>query len=243
MQVLCERLEVLVKEDPTFAVCVIVLANSPASDYGQKAPNRLDCGWLFAHYPVMNPVLYSDRLKLTPLDTSDVDLATEMFTDPDVLKFAGGAMSADEIREEMSNWIKRGGNGCIGVWCITDRGSGEKMGSVALLPMPVEEDDTDYSLLVPGQMPSGDIEVGYFLKRSAWGKGYATEACRRLIQVAFEELRLTEVVATFEVGNHASQNVLEKTGFVARGTMRCYGEEGPSYRITRDEWLELRRPT
>jgi RimJ/RimL family protein N-acetyltransferase len=67
------------------------------------------------------------------------------------------------------------------------------------------------------------------------------EACRRLIRLAFEESSLTEVVATFEVGNIASRNVLEKAGFVDHGTMRCYGEDGPNYRITRDGWLALQQ--
>jgi len=178
---------------------------------------------------------------LTPFDAADVGLAIEMFTDPDVLRFAGGVMEEDEIRRNMSNWIARGGNGCIGIWCISDRSSGEKFGSVALLPMPVEEDDTDFSLVIPGQMPDGDVEIGYFLKRSAWGNGYATEASRRLIRMAFEESRLTEVVATFEVGNIASRNVLKKAGFVDRGMAQCYGETGPYYRITRDEWLGLQQ--
>jgi RimJ/RimL family protein N-acetyltransferase len=189
----------------------------------------------------MNLVLHSERLTLTPFDAADVDLAIEMFTDPDVLKFAGGVLQEDEIRRNMSNWTKRGGNGCIGIWCISDRSGGEKLGSAALLPMPVEADDNDFNLVIPGQMPDGDVEIGYFLKRSAWGKGYATEACRRLIQMAFEESRLTEVVATFEVGNIASRNVLEKAGFVDHGTMRCYGEDGPNFRITRDGWLGLRQ--
>jgi len=189
----------------------------------------------------MNLILYSERLTLTPLDASDVDLAIEMFTDPDVLKFAGGVMEEEKIRIEMSNWTKRGGNGCIGIWCVSDQGSGEQLGSAALLPIPVEEDDTDFGLVVPGRMPGGDIEVGYFLKRSAWGKGYATEACKRIIQMAFEESPLTEVVATFEAGNVASRNVLDKAGFVDRGTMRCYGEDGPNYRITREEWLKPRQ--
>ena len=187
----------------------------------------------------MNLVLHSERLTLTPLDASDVDLALEMFTDPDVLRYAGGAVKEDEIRRDMANWTKRGGNGCIGIWCIADRGSGEKFGSTALLPMPVDEDDTDYDLVIPGRMPHGDVEVGYFLKRSAWGRGYATEACKRLIQMAFEESPLTEIVATFETGNAASRNVLEKAGFTDHGTMRCYGEDGPNYRITRDEWLAI----
>ncbi len=191
----------------------------------------------------MNLVLYSKRLTFTPFNASDVDLAMEMFTDAEVLKFAGGVMEEDEIRRDMSNWTKRGGNGCIGIWCISDQGSGEKLGSAALLPMPVEEDDTDFSLVIPGRMPDRDVEIGYFLKRCAWGQGYATETCKRLIRMAFEESPLTEVVATFDIGNVASRNVLEKVGFVNRGTMRCYGEEGPNYRITRDEWLRSQQST
>jgi len=191
----------------------------------------------------MNLVLYSKRLTFSPFDASDVDLAMEMFTDAEVLKFAGGVMEEDEICRDMSNWTKRGGNGCIGIWCISDQGSGEKLGSAALLPMPVEEDDTDFSLVIPGRMPDRDVEIGYFLKRSAWGQGYATETCNRLIRMAFEGSPLTEVVATFDIGNVASRNVLEKVGFVNRGTMRCYGEEGPNYRITRDEWYGLQQST
>lgn len=189
----------------------------------------------------MNLELHSERLVLTPLGASDVDLSLELFTDPDVLEFAGGVMSEDEIRGEMSNWVKRGGNGCIGIWRISGRGGGEKLGSAALLPMPVEEDDTDFSLVIPGQMPDGDVEIGYFLKRSAWGKGYATEASKRLLRFAFEESPLTEIVATFEVGNVASRNVLQKAGFVNRGLMRSYGENGPNFRVTRNEWTELQQ--
>jgi ribosomal-protein-alanine N-acetyltransferase len=191
----------------------------------------------------MNLVLCSKRLTLTPFDGPDFDLAMEMFTDPDVLRYAGGVMDEDEIREQMSNWIKRGGNGCIGIWSVSDRGNGEKLGSAALLPMPIDEDDTDFGLVIPGQMPDGDVEIGYFLKRSVWGKGYATEACKRLLQMAFEESPLTEVVATFDAGNIASENVLRKAGFSDRGVRRSYGEDGANYRITRDEWNRWQRST
>ncbi len=189
----------------------------------------------------MNLVLQTERLTLTPFDAADVDLAIEMFTDPEVVKYAGGVIGEDEIRKDMPNWVKRGGNGCIGIWCITDRSSGEKFGDAALLPMPVEEDDTDFSLVVPGNMPDAEIEVGYFLKRSAWGNGYATEACKRILRMAFEESDLAEVVSTFEVGNTASQHVLKKSGFIDHGTKRSYGVVAPYYRITRAEWLCLER--
>ena len=96
------------------------------------------------------------------------------------------------------------------------------------------------SLVVPGTMPEGDVEVGYFLKRSAWGNGYATEACRRIVRFAFEDSPLDEVVATFDPGNTASQRVLEKSGFVHHGTRRCYGDDGVDYRISRADWLRSR---
>jgi RimJ/RimL family protein N-acetyltransferase len=165
-----------------------------------------------------------------------------MFTDPQVVRYAGDVLSEQQIKEKASTWAKRGAGGWIGIWTISDRESGEKYGSVALLPMPIEEGDTDYDLVVPGQVPKGHIEIGYYLKRSAWGFGYATEACRRLLQFAFQETPLTEVVATFHKDNLASRNVLEKSGFADRGIMRCYGKDGLNFRITRDEWSKLQLP-
>jgi len=182
--------------------------------------------------------LLTDRLRLSPLVDSDIDLSLEMFTDPEVVEFVCDLMTDDEIRKEMSNWTKRGGNGCIGIWCISDCNSNEKYGSVFLLPMPIDDDDTDYSLIVPDRMPEAEIEIGFALKRSAWGKGYATEACKRLLQFAFEETPLNEVVASFYEENIASRNVLEKSGLFDRGRMWCCGEDSPNFRITRDEWKE-----
>jgi len=189
----------------------------------------------------MSLTLLTDRLRLTPLVDADIDLSLEIFTDPVVVKYVCDLMTEAQIRQEMSNWTKRGGNGGIGIWRIAHRKTGEKFGSALLLPMPIDEDDTDYSLVVLGEMPNGDIEIGYCLKRSAWGQGYATEACRRLLRFAFEETPLNEVVASFNEENVPSKRVLEKSGLVDRGHMRCYGKEGPNFRITRDEWNELQK--
>ena len=182
--------------------------------------------------------LHTERLRLTPFVDDDLDLALEMWTDPDVVEYVCDVMTELEIRQEMTNSIKRGGNGGIGIWCVADQSTGEKLGDTYLLPMPIDEDDTDYSLVVMGQMPDADIEIGYFLKRSAWGQGYATEVCKRLLQFAFEEVLLNEVVASVDETNIASRKVLEKCGLLDRGRTRCYGKDSPIYRITRDEWNE-----
>jgi ribosomal-protein-alanine N-acetyltransferase len=187
----------------------------------------------------MNPILLSERLSLTPLAVGDVDVAIEMFTNPAVMTFIDGAMDEADIRREMPLWTKRGGDGCIGIWCISDRETGEKYGTAFLLPMEAEGDDTDWDRVIPGVMPDGDVEIGYFLKEAAWGKGYATEACRRLLRFAFEETPLDEVVATLDDDHEVSKRVLEKSGLSCRGRRVAYGEDCPDWRIGRAQWLAL----
>ena len=183
--------------------------------------------------------LHTERLLLTPFALTDLDLALEMWTDPEVVKYIGDVMTEAEVRQEMSDVTKRGGNGGIGIWCIADRRTGEKLGDSFLLPLPIDEEDTDFSLVVMGQMPDAEIEIGFFFKPSAWGQGYATEVCERLLQFAFQEVSLNEVVSSIDEDNVASKKVLEKCGLLDRGRTRCYGKDSPIYRITRDEWNEL----
>ncbi len=191
----------------------------------------------------MNLDLLTERLRLTPLVDTDIDISIEMYTDQRVVKYVCDPLSEDEVRAGMSDWTRRGGNGCIGIWCVSDRMSAEKYGDAYLLPLSVEEPDNDFSLLIPGQMPAGDIEIGFFLKPSAWGKGYATEVCRRLLEFAFQDSPLNEVVSSVNEEHVVSRHVLEKTGFIDRGYMRCYGEVSPIYRITRQEWEVAQRST
>ena len=185
--------------------------------------------------------LHSDRLILTPLESADVELAVELWTDPEVVRYICDASTEAEVRREMPGAIRRGGNGCIGVWCVAHRKTGDKLGSTYLLPLPTEEDDIDYDLIVMGQIPDADIELGYFLKPSAWGQGYATEISQRMLQYAFQEAALNELVASVDANNIASRNVLEKSGFLYRGQTMCWGKESPIYKITRDEWIEIRQ--
>ena len=176
-------------------------------------------------------------LALRPLALDDADLVVELFTDPVVKKYTGGPQSETAIRDEMRVSTRRGGNGCIGIWTIVRKKDREKLGTVARLPMPVDTQVTDYDLVVPGQYPDAEIEIGFFLKPSAWGQGYAAEACRRVLELVFEDSPLTEIVANFDPANEASRKLLTRLGFVDRGTGRAYGVDAPRYTITRDDWL------
>ena len=183
--------------------------------------------------------LETGRLLLRPLVEDDWDMVLETFTDPEVMKFVADISDEETLAAEMKAYIRRGAGGRIGVWCVLRRETGEKLGTSVLLPMPIEEHDTDWSLLQEDRYPDADIEVGYILKRSAWGNGYATEACRRLVQFAFEETELDEIVAVTDPRNAVSQKVLRKCGLRDEGLRRAYAEECPAFRISRKQWLEL----
>jgi RimJ/RimL family protein N-acetyltransferase len=187
----------------------------------------------------VNLELETDRLLLRPLVENDWEMALETFMDPEVMKFVADVGSEEALAEEMKTAIRRGAGGRIGVWCVLQRETGEKLGTAILLPLPIEEDDTDWSLVQEDRYPDADIEVGYILKRSAWGNGYATEACRRLVQFAFEETELNEIVAVTDPRNAASQKVLRKCGLRDEGLRRAYADECPAFRISRQQWLEL----
>ena len=67
-----------------------------------------------------------------------------------------------------------------------------------------------------GMQPTSDVDdsggVGYRLNRTAWGKGYATEGTRALIDKAFAELGMERVVADTMAVNHRSRAVMRRSG-------------------------------
>ena len=63
-----------------------------------------------------------------------------------------------------------------------------------------------------GRRPSGAVELGYWIARPFWGRGFATEACSALIDIA-ATLGLTSLEGSHFLDNPASARVLEKLGF------------------------------
>ena len=91
-----------------------------------------------------------------------------------------------------------------------------------------------------GRRPSGSVEMGYWIARPFWGRGYATEACSALVEIA-RTLGLPSLEGSHFIDNPASARVLDKLGFKSLGItgprMSCArGEEVPA-RLMR---LELR---
>lgn len=85
----------------------------------------------------------------------------------------------------------------LGYWVAVEKATGDWIGWFHFRPAPSD--------------PS-EMELGYRLRKSAWGKGYATEGAGALVRKGFAERSVTRVTATALAANHASLRVMEKVG-------------------------------
>lgn len=92
----------------------------------------------------------------------------------------------------------------------------------------------------------GRPELGYWLGVEYWGRGFATEAVRAAIDLAFEEFEIEVLKSGARVANPASRNVLEKCGFQWGGVelhrFEALGSSTPvdTFRLTRGVWASLK---
>lgn len=96
----------------------------------------------------------------------------------------------------------------------------------------IEQNDGTHigDLCFKGLQDDGIAEIGYGILEEYQGKGYATEAVQAACRWAFQHAEVKALDAEADLGNVASQRVLEKCGFRANGTI---GEEGPRFTLSR----------
>jgi RimJ/RimL family protein N-acetyltransferase len=186
----------------------------------------------------MDIFLETDRLILRRFTESDVDNLVALDSDPEVMRFITGGLPTP--REEYENdrmprylWYYEQFAG-YGFWAAVEKSTGDFAGWFHFRPA---ED-----------APSDEPELGYRLRKSCWGKGYASEGSRALIDKGFTELGVRRVVAYTMAVNAASRRVMEKCGltfvriFVADWPMPVEGDEhgDAEYALSRADW-EARR--
>jgi [ribosomal protein S5]-alanine N-acetyltransferase len=86
-----------------------------------------------------------------------------------------------------------------------------------------------------GIQPYGETEteIGWWLRRDAWGRGLATEAAREVLRFGLYDRNLPEIVAIADPRNDASIHVMHKLGMIAAGVAVEDGRELVKFRISR----------
>jgi RimJ/RimL family protein N-acetyltransferase len=140
------------------------------------------------------------RLLLRRWRESDREPFARLNGDPQTLVFFPQTLdraASDALVDRIeANFDTRG----WGLWALELKATGEFIGFTGLSPMP---DD------VPG---AGGVEIGWRLARTAWHHGYATEAARTAMTVAFDGVGLAELWSMTAVLNEPSQAVMRRIG-------------------------------
>ena len=172
--------------------------------------------------------LETDRLTLRMLRESDIDAYAEMCSDPEVMRYIGDGqplarpMAWRNLAMMVGHWSLRG----YGLWAAEERSSGVLVGRIGFWN--------------PEGWPG--FELGWMLRRSFWGKGYATEGARAALRFAFGRLAQPHVISLIHPENAASIRVAERLGERRLDSVAVMGKPALVFRITREEWAERNEP-
>jgi ribosomal-protein-alanine N-acetyltransferase len=150
------------------------------------------------HYPQIR----TDRLRLRPWKADDRAPFAAMNADSLVMEFFPGRLSAQESNAQVDRFETLFAEHGFGPWVVEIPGVAPFVGFIGLLIPRFEAHFTPC------------VEIGWRLATDFWNRGYATEGARAVLDFAFSELGLEEVVAMTAVQNVRSRRVMEKLGMI-----------------------------
>jgi len=178
---------------------------------------------------VSQPTIKTERLTLRPFRLSDAQEVQTLAGERDI---ADTTMNIPHPYEDgmAEEWIAGHElaytDGSAITFAIVRRGDGGLIGAMGLTI------DRDIN----------KAELGYWVGKPFWNRGYATEAALALVAFGFDDLRLNRIHAAHLARNPASGRVMVKSGMLLEGTARQgaikWGEHEDlvSYGILRDDW-------
>ena len=185
----------------------------------------------------MRVFIETEHLVLREFTPDDLDDLVALDGDPEVMHYVTGGRTTprEEIRDDILPaflaYHDRGTG--YGFWAAIEKSSGDFLGWFHFRPRP--------------GAPVDEPELGYRLRASAWGKGYATEGSRAIVRKGFTDLGVRRVVAETMAVHVASRRVMEKAGLRLVRTFHQpwpYPIEGDEhgdveYALERDEWERM----
>ena len=185
----------------------------------------------------MTPIR-TERLILRNWEERDRDLFHHINSDERVMEFFDfrrDRATADAVMDRMREEIARDGYGWTAAELIA---TGQCIGFIGLHPVEI-----------PDLAPSETFEIGWRLSQEVWGKGFASEGARALLDFGFGKLSLQEIISFAVWSNGRSTAVMERLGmrrdpsadFDHPRVVDPHLKRHVLYRLKREDWLSHRR--
>ncbi len=150
--------------------------------------------------------LFTERLVLRPTVPTDVERALEIRSNVEVARNLVSATIPPDT-EKMTNWFA----GHAEEW---------RQGIAYRLAITLENHLVGVCDIF--DVADGQGEIGYWLDRAVWGRGFGLEAAERLVRFAVEDVRLTSLLAGCADDNAASAAILTRLGFTRLEDVRVF---------------------
>jgi ribosomal-protein-alanine N-acetyltransferase len=157
--------------------------------------------------------LEGERVLLRKFDLEDAPAVYDYGSDAEVTRYLdwGPTTTLAEAREFLQGVLLQYREGTGLVLAVVERATGLVVGNVALMGIDSRR---------------ARAEIGYVLNRGYWGRGYVTEAGRLLLEHAFREMKLDEVIAYVDPTNERSRQVLVRLGLERTPGLHWYTIRG-----------------
>ncbi|MDQ3874007.1 MAG: GNAT family N-acetyltransferase [Actinomycetota bacterium] len=176
----------------------------------------------------------TERLLLEPWHERWLEEYVQVAADPEVMRYIGAGVPWNRKESERSfarsleHWQRHG----FGKRSLVEKATGAWLGFVELAHVGPEAIEVS----------PGEVEIGWWLTRSAWGRGFATEGAIALRDEGFERVGLDRVIGRFQPENAASGRIMEKLGMrFERDAIGRHGGPIRIYALSRAGWLERPR--
>ncbi len=161
-------------------------------------------------------LLETERLRIRPLSTDDLDALLEMYSDPEFNRRIHNDTPPGLL--EMGHYVEwhRECHDAFGyaMWGVEEKTSGVFVGDCGLFPF---------------EWQGPEIELAYHIHPNAWGKGFATEAAAACLRHGIASYK-KPIVAVVHPDNTSSRHVLEKIGMELDREAIAYGTRMMLYR-------------
>ena len=146
---------------------------------------------------------------MVPLQPADAEILHRIYKTDGVLRFFPNTIPPplEKVQRfvagQPEHWEKFG----YGNWGILPNGEKEIIGWAGLQFLP----------------ELNETEIGFLMDKPFWGKGYATEAARALLQFGLDHFDFSHLIALVHPENFASRHVIEKCGLTCVETIHLWG--------------------
>ncbi len=141
-------------------------------------------------------ILETERLYARKFELNDLENLYELLSDEEVMRYYPKTLSKDETKEWLERILDNYENDGVSWWTVYLKASDEFIGQAGIVCREVE-----------GQK---QFMTAYMLHKKFWGRGYATEAVRALIDYGFNKIGLKKIITLIRPENFPSVKVAER---------------------------------